>query len=144
MVSSPGPSIVKGSTKITKSKSLVHKIVDFIWWFTKDQWWLISLGILIAISSQAQVPASQQSKKSEVVNYGAVALIFFIIGCTLDRNTVLKNLSKWKIHLFVQILGFLMTSATAFGIVSARATNPGFIDPALLIGIIIMGCLPTT
>lgn len=37
-----------------------------------------------------------------------------------------------------------MTSAIIFGVVSACATNPAFMDPGLLIGMIFMGCVATT
>lgn len=37
-----------------------------------------------------------------------------------------------------------MTSATVFAIVTACATNEKFMDPALLVGLIIWSCLPTT
>lgn len=37
-----------------------------------------------------------------------------------------------------------MTSATGFGVVAATATNPNFMDPALLIGLIFLGSVPTT
>lgn len=37
-----------------------------------------------------------------------------------------------------------MTSAIVFAIVSAAATNPQFMDPALLVGLIFLGAVPTT
>lgn len=56
----------------------------------------------------------------------------------------MQNYSRWKIHLFVQIQSFLMTSAVIYGIVSLCATNPNFMDPGLLVGMIFTGCVPTT
>lgn len=112
--------------------------------FLEDQWFLFVLGILIAIASQVQVPASQQNLKETVVSYLCVSIIFFVTGCTLDTQTLLNNYSRWKIHLFVQVQSFLMTSAITFGVVSACATNPHFMDPSLLIGLILMGSVATT
>jgi len=37
-----------------------------------------------------------------------------------------------------------MTSAIMFGVVSACASNPDFMDAGLLVGLLILGCLPTT
>ena len=109
-----------------------------------QQWFLVALGILIAISSQVQVPVSQQAIKETVVTYLCVSVIFFITGCTLPTRVLLDNYSRWKLHLFVQLQCFLMTSAIAFGIVSATASNPKFMNPAVLVGILFTGCVPTT
>lgn len=120
------------------------KVLRAIWWFLADQWFIICLGILIAISSQVQVPLSQQQTKETVAVYLAVSIIFFVTGCTLPTRTLIENYSKWKIHLFVQVQCFLMTSAIMYGIVSACATNKHFMDPWLLIGLIVASCTPTT
>ena len=113
-------------------------------WFLIDQWFLLALGFLVLLASQVQVPASQQGKKETVVTYLCVAVIFFITGCTLPTRVLMQNYSRWKIHLFVQIQSFLMTSAVTYGIVSLCATNPHFMDPGLLVGMIFTGCVPTT
>ena len=91
-----------------------------------------------------QVPPSHQHLKETIVTYLAVSIIFFITGCTLPTKVLLANYSRWKIHLFVQIQCFLMTSATTFGIVSACATSKTFMDPWLLVGVTFVSCVPTT
>lgn len=136
-----------GNSDIRKQRSqptVAKRIIKGIQWFCIDQWFLIVLACLIVISSQVQVPQRHQHTKEVAVTYGAVAVIFFITGCTLPTKVLIENYSKWKIHLFVQIQSFLMTSATTFAIVSICATNPSFMDPWLLIGIIFLGCVPTT
>lgn len=102
--------------------------------YLKDQWFLLALGVLIAIASQVQVPASQQELKTSVVSYLCVSIIFLMTGCTLPTRTLIDNYSKWKVHLFVQLQCFLMTSAIQFGVVSLVAKNKDFMDPGLLIG----------
>jgi sodium/bile acid cotransporter 7 len=57
---------------------------------------------------------------------------------------LIENYARWRIHLFATLQCFLMTSATVFAIVTACATNKDFMDPALLVGLIIWSCLPTT
>lgn len=113
-------------------------------WLLLDQWFVLAMGIVIITTSQVQVPAAHQAKKEIVVTYLSVSIVFFITGCTLPTRVLIDNYSKWKIHIFVQIQCFLMTSAIIFGIVSACATNRSFMDPGSLIGMIIGGCLPTT
>jgi sodium/bile acid cotransporter 7 len=126
------------------SKSRLHRSSKTILWLLLDQWFVLAMGIVIIIASQVQVPAAHQAKKETVVTYLSVSIVFFITGCTLPTRVLIDNYSKWKIHLFVQIQSFLMTSAIIFGIVSACATNRSFMDPGLLVGMIVGGCLPTT
>lgn len=96
------------------------------------------------VASQAQVPGSQQATKELVTTYLCVALILFVTGCTLPTRTLLSNYSRWKIHIFVQIQSFLMTSAVVYAVVSLCAINKDFMDAGLLLGLIFTGCVPTT
>jgi sodium/bile acid cotransporter 7 len=110
----------------------------------QDQWFLIGIGIVITIASQVQVPKAHQEIKETVTTYLMVSIIFFFTGCTLDTRVLIQNYSRWKVHIFVQVQCFLVTSALAFGVVSATATNKDFMDPGLLVGIIFLGCVATT
>ena len=134
---------LRPSEKPSSEPAWRHYSTSLIW-FCKDQWFLIGMIVLVIISSQAQVPASRQSKKETVVTYLCVSVIFIITGCTLPSKTLKENYARWKIHLFVQIQCFLMCSASIYGIVSACATNPSFMDPAMLVGMIFVACVPTT
>ncbi|KAJ9655888.1 hypothetical protein H2198_005329 [Neophaeococcomyces mojaviensis] len=128
---------------VKPEKGLPKKIGDAILWFAKDQWFLIGIVIVTIVSSQIQVPESQQATKQVVVSYLAVTAIFFITGCTLDTKILLNNYAKWKQHLFIQAQCFLLVSSLAFAVVSLAATNKRFMDPWLLIGLIFNGCQPT-
>lgn len=109
-----------------------------------DQWFLIAIGIVIAIASQVQVPQSQQDLKRTIILYTGVSIVFLITGCTLDTRILIQNYSRWKVHLFVQVQCFMVCSAIAFGVVSATATNKHFMDPGLLVGMIFFSCVATT
>ena len=127
-----------------KPQPLWRRFCSGIRFFLVDQWFLVALSCFILIASQVQVPVSQQGKKELVVTYLCVAIIFLVTGCTLPTKLLLQNYKRWKIHLFVQAQSFLLTSAIAFAVVSLCAVNTGFMDEALLVGIIFMGCVPTT
>jgi len=120
------------------------KALEVLKWFIKDQWFLLAMGAVVLISSQVQVPASQQRTKRTVITYLAVSVIFFINGCTLDTRVMLANYMRWKLHIFVQLQCYLVCSAATFAIVSLCATNPDFMDPWLLIGFLFVGSAPTT
>ena len=113
-------------------------------WFIGDQWFLFSLSFFIILASQVQVPIAQQAMKETVVTYLCVSVIFFVTGCTLSTRVLVQNYSRWRIHLFCQIQSFVLTSAMMFGAVSACASNADFMDPGLLVGLILTGCVPTT
>lgn len=117
---------------------------DWILWFLKDQWFLLAMATIILISSQVQVPASQQKIKRTAITYLSVSVIFFINGCTLPTRLLIENYMRWKLHFFVQLQCYLVCSAATFGIVSLCATNPSFMDPWLLIGFLFVGSAPTT
>lgn len=101
------------------------------------------MGVLIAISSQVQVPPSKQPLKQNIINHLNVAVIFFINGCTTPTPVLAENLSRWKVHIFVQMQSYLLTSAITFGVISATAVDKEFMDEYLLIGVLVLGCLPT-
>jgi len=113
-------------------------------WVLLDQWFLLALGLVILIASQIQVPGPQQQKKEMVVTYLCVSIIFAVTGLTLPTPVLVQNYARWKIHLFVQGQSFLMTSATVYAVVSLCAINRNFMDPGLLVGMILTGCVPTT
>ncbi|KZM28636.1 uncharacterized protein EKO05_0003922 [Ascochyta rabiei] len=120
------------------------RITEWLLWFLKDQWFLLAMGLIILISSQVQVPASQQRIKRTAITYLSVSVIFFINGCTLPTRLLIENYMRWKLHAFVQLQCYLVCSAATFAIVSLCATNPNFMDPWLLIGFLFVGSAPTT
>jgi sodium/bile acid cotransporter 7 len=123
-----------------KKKNVTIRVLLFM----KEQWFLITLAILIAIASQHQVPKEHQALKSHVVSYLCVSVIFFLTGCTLPTNALIDNYARIKLHLWVQIQCFFLTSGVFYGVVSAAATNKDFMDPGLLVGMILTGCVATT
>lgn len=132
------------SSNTALEESKLRRCFSNIGWLIKDQWFLLALGLVVLVASQAQVPGSQQATKELVTTYLCVALIFFVTGCTLPTRTLLNNYSRWKIHIFCQIQSFLMTSAVVYGVVSLCAIKKDFMDPGLLVGLIFTGCVPTT
>ncbi|OTA95171.1 hypothetical protein M434DRAFT_226228 [Hypoxylon sp. CO27-5] len=139
------PSSISGQNNEQESvpKTRFTVFLSFIWWLIKDQWFIITLLLLILISSQKQVPREQQQIKDTVVQNLAVTAIFFVNGCTIQTQVLVKTIRCWKIHIFVQVLCFLFTSSTALAVVTATATNPALIDAALLNGIVLLSSLPT-
>lgn len=61
------------SDRAVKAKSkydlLLKNVIDGLLWFIKDQWFLCGIVFVIIVSSQVQVPESQQETKQIVVSY---------------------------------------------------------------------------
>ncbi|KAE8153202.1 putative sodium bile acid cotransporter [Aspergillus avenaceus] len=112
--------------------------------FLQGQWILAGLGIVILIASQVQTPTEDQDRNQSIVSYVCVTINFLIYGCTQSTRVMVKTYGRWKVHLFVQLQCFLMASALMYGVVSLCATSPSFMDEALLIGLLVTGCVPTT
>jgi sodium/bile acid cotransporter 7 len=140
----PQTQVDPGTTTTPTNASKRPEWLSIILTTLQDQWFLIGIGVVITIASQVQVPQAHQEIKETVVTYLMVSIIFFFTGCTLDTRVLIQNYSRWKVHIFVQVQCFLMTSALAFGVVSATATNKDFMDPGLLVGLIFLGCVATT
>ena len=124
----PRESSDQASTASGSGKPRWRKFLSQIKWLVLDQWFLLALACLVLISSQVQVPRSQRHEKEIIVTYLCVAIIFIITGCTLPTKVLFDNYGRWKIHLFVQIQCFLVTSAIVFAVVSLCATSRTFMD----------------
>lgn len=138
------PSSIHCNEAATGEKARKRKLFEILKWLVRDQWFLIAMGITIVVASQVQVPESQQQIKRTVTTFLCVGIIFFINGCTLSACLLFENYKKWRVHAFVQIQCYLVTSAATFAIVSLCATKKTFMDPWLLIGFLILGSTSTT
>ena len=138
-----GPDSSESTAEPRKSSNIWRFILSGLR-LIASQWFLLSVGMVILIASQVQVPAKHQKVKATLVSYICVSLIFFLTGCTLKTRTLINNSSRWKLHLWVQIQSYLMTSSIIFAVVTICATNKNFMDPGLLLGMLLTGCTPTT
>lgn len=131
------------SEKESHLPSWLYTAVAHVLAFIVDQWFFLALLLLIVVSSQVQVPLSTLDLKERIVEHLSVAIIFFINGCTVETRTLIESALSWRTHIFIQGMSFFVTSSTMLGVVAAAATDQSFMDPALLNGLVVLGCLPT-
>jgi sodium/bile acid cotransporter 7 len=110
-----------------------------------SQWLLLAMGLVIglaycfpSVGKHGGYIASQWT-----VTYGAVILIFFVSGLSLPFDKLLQHTRNIRLHLIVQAMSFLVTSAVFFGVACAAQTNP-VLDISTLVGLVATGALPTT
>ncbi len=104
-----------------------------------DNYMLLLLGMVLLGSV---LPASGDfAVVVRTVSLLAVALLFFLYGARLDTSTVIAGLANWRL----QGLTFLTTFAV-FPVLALAFALPlsGFVDPAIVTGVLFLGALPST
>ncbi|MCW1384734.1 bile acid:sodium symporter [Novosphingobium sp. KCTC 2891] len=77
----------------------------------------------------------------DAVTTAAIALLFFLHGVRLKRETLVAAASDWKIHLLILSLTFVMFPLLGIGMHRAM---PQALPPALWTGILYLCALPST
>ncbi|KAL1410013.1 LRR receptor-like serine/threonine-protein kinase RGI2 [Vanrija albida] len=120
------------------------------WWrkvlsFLLDQWLLIAMGlvILLAYFFPSVGKRGGHIAAQWTVTWGAVVVIFLVSGLALPFDKLLYHAKNLRLHLIVQVMSFLLTSAVFFGVCVAAHTNSNISAPTL-VGLVATGCLPTT
>ncbi|KAF3180335.1 hypothetical protein TWF788_006848 [Orbilia oligospora] len=124
--------------------SLTKQIVQWI----LDKWLVIG----IAIACIAGYFAPNVAKPHGYIHsewsiiYGAVVLIFFVSGLSIQTEKLLVHFSNWRLHFTVQGLSFLLIPTVFFCIVLivAKFGDKAVFDRQILTGMIVTGCIPTT
>ncbi|ORX40601.1 SBF-like CPA transporter family-domain-containing protein [Kockovaella imperatae] len=133
------PSIEKNTRKWYHPKALLLLAIS--------NWFLIGIGIAIGLASRfPQVAAEGGYIRSEYsIQYGALAIIFLITGLTLSTQILYRQVKSYSLHLSTQIISLLVFPTVVFIIITIiqSADNPA-IDRYILVGLMVMGVLPTT
>lgn len=82
-------------------------------------WFLLGLGIVIGLAwAFPQVGKAHGSIESQYsVKWGAVIIIFLLSGLGLEVSVMLKTILRWRLHLLVQVLNFILLPFLMYGIV---------------------------
>ncbi|KAF7729109.1 hypothetical protein EC973_004877 [Apophysomyces ossiformis] len=82
-------------------------------------WFLLGLGIVIGLAwafpNVGKAHGAIQSQWS--VKWGAVIIIFLLSGLGLEVRVMLQTILRWRLHLVVQVINFLVLPFLAWGIV---------------------------
>ena len=115
--------------------------------FLLSQWFVIGYFVVLIITYFEPNIARRGGwlKAEYTFSYGALAMIFLISGLTMETRVLLRNLTRWKVHLITQGMCFIITPLVGLAIVeiiiaSGNQTTP----PIVLASLIVMVCTPTT
>ncbi|KAI8075622.1 putative sodium bile acid cotransporter [Thamnidium elegans] len=82
-------------------------------------WFLLGLAIVIGLAwAFPQVGKTNGDIEAQyTVKWGAVILIFLLSGLGLEVSVMLKTILRWRLHLIVQFINFILLPFVMYGIV---------------------------
>lgn len=102
------------------------------------------VGILVSVGLAFAVPewgAKGGILHSDVTANLGVALIFLLQGLLLPTEELWRGLRQWRLHLFVQVFGFVVIPAI---VLLADRVGGHLVAPELRLGFLYLAILPTT
>ncbi|ROV98977.1 hypothetical protein VSDG_03779 [Cytospora chrysosperma] len=115
-----------------------------------DQWLIIGFALACVfgylwpnVAATNGVIESQYS-----VLYGSVAIIFLVSGLQLSPQKLRQNLTNWRLHILTQGISFVVIPVIwlviMWIIIAAGDLHTHAIDIPILLGMLVLSCLPTT
>jgi sodium/bile acid cotransporter 7 len=106
----------------------------------KPDWYLV-LIILMAAAASVFPARGEVAQGLGWVSKVAIGVVFFLHGARLSREAVIGGLTHWRLHLVILAATFVLFPALCVGV----AALPAWITPPeLAVGIVLLGCLPST
>lgn len=122
------------------------KIRKTSWALFVKYWFLLGLAFVIGLAwAIPTVGKSYGSIQAQyTVKWGAVIVIFLLSGLGLDVKVMFKTILRWRLHLYVQVVNFIVLPFLAWGIVRFFIAVGASIDEMVYQGWIIALSTSTT
>ncbi|KAI8078855.1 SBF-like CPA transporter family-domain-containing protein [Halteromyces radiatus] len=132
--------------KVTPPKPLWIRVRQTAWQLFVKYWFLLGLAFVIGLAwAIPTVGKSYGSIQAQyTVKWGAVIVIFLLSGLGLDVKVMLRTILRWRLHLYVQVINFLILPFLAWGIVRFFIIVGAHIDEMVYQGWIIALSTSTT
>ncbi|KAI2639829.1 hypothetical protein GGS26DRAFT_541867 [Hypomontagnella submonticulosa] len=134
----------------TKKRSVGYRTPKRILGFVWNNWLVLGFGLACILGYFfPHVAARGGIIRSEYsILYGAIGLIFFINGMQLSPAKLREHLTNWRLHIVVQGINLVLIPTIQLVIVriviAAGGVSSGTINASILVGMIVVGCIPTT
>ena len=100
--------------------------------------YVIALFGMVVLASILPVRGEAAHGLSIIVKL-AIALLFFLHGAKLSRESVVAGVTHWRLHLLILAFTFVM-----FPVLGLVISKVGVLPPTLAAGILFLCCLPST
>ncbi|KAB5558266.1 sodium bile acid symporter family protein [Coniochaeta sp. 2T2.1] len=134
------------ATRWRRCLSVSNKVLDVV----LAQWLVIGFGLSCLLAYLfPNVAAHGGIIRSEYsILYGGVSIIFLVSGLQLSHEKLRMNLLSWRLHVIVQGISFVLIPLIVLVIVriiiAAGDFHSAAIDTSVLVGLVVLSCLPTT
>ncbi|KAI1330364.1 sodium bile acid symporter [Xylariaceae sp. FL0255] len=130
--------------------SKAYRVARTIVVFLLNNWLLFGFGLATLLAYLfPNVAARGGIIRSEYsVLYGVIGLIFLINGAQLGSDKLKKHVSNWRLHFVVQVINLTLIPIIQLIlvriIIAAGGITSGNIEPSILVGMVVVSCIPTT
>ncbi|KAG0743973.1 hypothetical protein G6F57_009211 [Rhizopus arrhizus] len=106
-------------SELPPQKTFLQRLRSTLYPIFLRYWFLLGLGIVIGLAwAFPQVGKSHGSVQAQyTVKWGAVIVIFLLSGLGLEVSVMLKTILRWRLHLVVQVINFVLMPFVMYGIV---------------------------
>ncbi|OTB20230.1 hypothetical protein K445DRAFT_312662 [Daldinia sp. EC12] len=132
--------------KHPRTVETAKRALGFIW----SNWLVLGFGLACVLGYFfPHVAARGGIIRSEYsILYGGIALIFFINGMQLSPAKLKEHVTNWRLHIVVQGINLVLIPVIQLVIVhiiiAAGGVSSGTIDASILVGMVVVSCIPTT
>ncbi|KAI1374926.1 putative sodium bile acid cotransporter [Hypoxylon crocopeplum] len=134
------------SKRRPKAARIAKRVLGFFW----NNWLVLGFGLACVLGYFfPNVAARGGIIRSEYsILYGAIGLIFLINGMQLSPAKLKEHVTNWRLHIIVQGISLVLIPVVQLIIVRivivAGGVSSGTIDPSILVGMVVVSCIPTT
>ncbi|KAL7626675.1 LRR receptor-like serine/threonine-protein kinase RGI2 [Parahypoxylon ruwenzoriense] len=135
----------------SEAKSLgIFRFVKRILGFFRSNWLVLGFGLACVlgyffphVAARGGIIHSEYS-----ILYGAIGSIFLINGMQLSPAKLKEHATNWRLHIIVQGINLVLIPVIQLIIVRtviiASGVSSGTIDASILVGMVVVSCIPTT
>ena len=125
----------------TESFSMIKLLVNTFSKVGLNAFFFLMIGAILLAWLYPPAGISENPFHLPVIAGFGVSVIFFFYGAKLSPESLLHGLSKWRLHLVVQLSTFVLFPLT---IVAARVLFPVYFSTNIGLGIFYLAALPST
>ncbi|KAI1393841.1 uncharacterized protein F4822DRAFT_386111 [Hypoxylon trugodes] len=134
----------------TKKRPTTLRIANRVLGFIGNNWLVLGFGLACVLGYFfPHVAARGGIIRSEYsILYGGIGLIFFINGMQLSPEKLKEHVKNWRLHIVVQGISLVLIPVIQLVIIriviAAGGVSSGTIDASILVGMVVVSCIPTT